>query len=106
MTSKHTPGPWRVHRHHKPISDQWVFTVTTDDEYGDVIASTCTSPQRPESVRMADSTLIALAPEMLEVLEQLEERCDDSDGGCYGGLSTAFVRAMVRPLIARARGES
>lgn len=42
------------------------------------------------------------APEMAETLINLCAACEDSDGMCYGTLSTSFVRDQARAALASA----
>lgn len=97
--NKHTPGPWRMHRHHKPISNQWIFQVVTDEEYGEIVAGTCTNPQRPEDVREADAHLIAAAPDLLEALENCVDLIE-----LISPIEGDEIR-RARAAIAKARGE-
>lgn len=103
----HTPGPWRLHRHHKPISNQWIFQVVTDEEYGEIVAGTCTNPQRPEDVREADAHLIAAAPDLLEMLSGMLEIYggeNDTDGLPKHEVELNLI-AHARAAISKARGE-
>lgn len=97
--NKHTPGPWRLHRHHKPISNQWIFQVVTDEEYGEIVAGTCTNPQRPEEVREANAHLISAAPDLLEALSEVVEWLELGD-------HAGPMHSKARTAISKARGES
>ena len=96
--SGHTKGPWRLHRHHKTISNQWIFQVVTDEEYGEIVAGTCTNPQRPEDVREADAHLIAAAPDLLEALSEVVEWLEHGD-------HAGPMHSKARAAIAKSRGE-
>jgi DNA-binding GntR family transcriptional regulator len=50
----------------------------------------------------ANARLIAAAPELLEALQKLVEKADDSDDAQYGTLSTSFVRDLARAAIKKA----
>lgn len=41
---------------------------------------------------------------LVEALTRLHEACDDSDGSCYGTLSTSFVRGICTDAL-KAAGE-
>lgn len=71
----HTPGPWRVDS--SMVRTGWVLVTTSD---GNIIANvnTETGPDIPPAVStkmpaMNNATLIAAAPELLAVLEELRE---------------------------------
>lgn len=76
----HTPAPWRV---------DGALLKSADDEAVGHLAS----------FDEADWSLIAAAPELLEALEFVRDRCDDTG---WSGQDPA----MVRSAIAKARGES
>ena len=87
--SKHTPGPWHVHEDHSDlvIDSRWIRLAAI---LGD-------TPAR----RAADARLIAAAPEMLGVLEDLmDDYCFDFES------EYADILERALDVIAKARGES
>ena len=97
MSSKHTPGPWRVWN----IND--VFTMDRDGDptngyhIADCMVDNATIDEREMSLseQRANAYLIAAAPEMLEALEEWLH-----DFG-----STNEISIKTRELIAKARAE-
>ncbi len=80
MTSKHTPGPWRIQatiysRQPQIVNEHGAFVADTDAH---------------------NAHLIAVAPEMLEALEKIEQQLD------YGQIQAALI--IARAAIAKVRG--
>ena len=67
MTTKHTPGPWRV-KHKAKLG--WAGVLTQE---GDIIADIVVDGQdfRDPEQALDDARLIAAAPDMLAALERL-----------------------------------
>ena len=70
--NKHTPGPWRSEAEDK-LNPERAYGIVADWQDGDesgttVIAEVCDA--NVEGVALADATLIAAAPEMLELLKR------------------------------------
>ena len=90
--SKHTPGPWRV----GVTSDAGEVDVIA--EGGWFVAVACDSAGDGDTE--ANANLIAAAPDMLEALEKLVSRIDETRGPTA---DTAL--AAARAAIKKARGE-
>ncbi len=70
MPNAHTPGPWKVQRLIEVGGDRYIRAVV--DESGEHIAHVCSlEPGLDESV--ANAHLLASAPKLLTMLEQLCE---------------------------------
>ena len=92
ITSKHTPGPWRL----SPADDTVVIDAT-----GSEVAAIDGDYNQPEAwpLMEANARLIAAAPDMLAALEAIMgERW--SPGG-----RSEHVSDLARAAIAKARGE-
>ena len=91
----HTPGPWKVEKFsgQGPLDDDYAISYTHPNGYSQTIARLILD--HPESVDgvAANATLIAAAPDMLEVLETI---MDIGDKAC---------RDIARAAIRKARGE-
>jgi len=99
--SKHTPGPWKSELHE---GEYLIFGATEGHQHFTAIA-------RYEP----NARLIAAAPEMLEELEFLIERCivmverEYVDGSTYEVENIKAYETVVKSIkevIAKARGES
>jgi hypothetical protein len=96
MTSKHTPGPWTVHY----LAGGGQRNIC-DDANNTVIASLHTKWLGDHhDVQGANARLIAAAPEMLEVLENLAR--------WVGGMASSRADdeyEKILTIISKARGE-
>ncbi len=113
--AKHTPGPWRLGR--MPIQGGTAVSINSDDwsQFATVVVRKyAASSNDLEGVANAD--LIAAAPDLLEALTELADRCgsvrpfhnDVSLETSKDGLSAArFLTAVdkARAAIAKALGE-
>ena len=94
--SNHTPAPWKVGTSNG--GRIWA------DDGRILIAETQLSKINTMLERKANATLIATAPELLEILETLVSTFDPEFQSMYG-----FARAKInkaKELIAIAKGES
>ena len=98
MESKHTPGPWEAKR---LLDGALVVTMPfTDGQPGWVGAEIHATDANPtESV--SNARLIAAAPELLEALEAILKECPVGSAP----LSASWIRKLILPAIAKARGE-
>jgi len=114
MTTKHTPGPWRV--------------ITDDDEYlpGEMsdfidIGHCCFSAHAVTALQknynhdsaeehLANARLIAAAPDLLEALSdtlaalQVASNAQEKSGDIVGASETQFKLRRARAAIAKAEG--
>ena len=98
-----TPGPWEkdyngTEHHIKSIADKnkWTPTVCRyNDDFKDgdrpIVADSLT-----EKERQANGKLIAAAPEMLEILIEVEKSLEDAPGG-WG-----YLNELMRSVIEKA----
>jgi hypothetical protein len=100
MSTKHTPGPWRVERFGAVMAQAdgrrcQVALVTGDP-------APVSEPDDAVATREANACLIAAAPEMLAALEALT----DPEGHIWHGTSGACTGECkaVRVAIAQAKG--
>ena len=94
--TEHTPGPWRVGNRYTPTG---VFTAD-----GELVANTHGAQrnfQREEQIQEqnANARLIAAAPELLEVLQEIL----DATAYDHGGPVSLYKKA--EKIIAKAKGE-
>ena len=82
----HTPGPWHVVFHHPKLVKVETARVVICDSFGGLSDET-----------MANTRLIASAPEMLAALELIYSNA---------GESPEWIRARIGPVIEKAIGES
>jgi hypothetical protein len=85
--SKHTEGPW--------IANEETLTVCTRG--GGVIADIWTEVSHEPKTVVANTRLIAAAPDLLEACKKILELCDEND--CF-----ETTREMVRHAIKKAEG--
>ena len=102
MTTKHTPGEWRV-RHNSvggPFISSDNGTIADVRTFGGIHVG---GPQHPET--MANARLIAAAPDLLEALQNIAEYWNQDQNeeamadACWHAIHTA------RAAIAKATGE-
>jgi hypothetical protein len=91
----HTPRRWMLANHG---FDGRLCVIDPSD--GDFVV--CDFPGRLGLVIPLDARLIVAAPELLETLQYLIEKCEDSEGGGHGSLCASFVRDVCRAAIAKA----
>lgn len=95
MSTKHTPGPWRV----AEAMDGTMTEVMAGEIYiAPAVWQASAVWDRQQSEREANARLIAAAPEMLSLLQELI----DIEGPQPG---TSAWAEKVRATIAKARGE-
>jgi hypothetical protein len=85
--SEHTPGPWEVF-----VDDLGEQTIMGPPYPRQYIGSV---DNRSHPTNAANATLIAAAPDLLEALEQTARVFE----------SGAFIEEVVKPAIAKAKGE-
>jgi len=92
MSTAYTPGPWAAIYQHQPLArDHWA--VETADRKNTVAGHVLSE---------TDTYLIAAAPELLEMLEDIANVMPDDEGEI--SLSAENVSDILC-LIAKARGE-
>lgn len=101
MTTKHTPGEWRVR--HNGVGGPFISsdngTIADVRTFGGIHVG---GPQHPET--MANARLIAAAPDLLEALQVMvrDYTASHADGGSLE-MQPAILQASQ--AIARATGE-
>jgi hypothetical protein len=93
MNAKHTAPPWRV--------------VPDDNEPGIYYVRTQNNKAVNECEDVANSRLIAAAPELLEALERILYAHDTNNNGAAMGEANlcSFYATMARCAITKAKGE-
>lgn len=95
--TKHSPGPWVVGKSH-------AGTVVLEQRgsYSAELARPVGLDREPE-VLEANARLIAAAPELLEALRELVERCDGDEGVRADGsnIQTMRAHAVIAALKAK-----
>lgn len=88
---KHTPGPWRVEPRQAGDSNDIAFNIETDDWFiAGIYFEEGTDINDPDI--KANANLIAAAPEMYEILEQILQ-----DGG-YTGISIQQIEKLFNKI--------
>lgn len=107
--TKHTPGPWKANwnKHYFQIDSE------RDGQIGDACASQFITGNTDKG--KANAKLMAAAPELLEALEEIEERANEKMGD-WAWVEFDFlpenmeslyeIRQAARATIAKAKGES
>jgi len=98
MIAQHTPGPWsRLDRPENALEDARILThVTNGAHIICTLGSTCTDGSPAHS---ANASLIASAPELLQVVEDYLLLCQLHDW-------VGAVPDSARAAIAKAKGEA
>jgi len=107
--AQHTPAPWKANwnKHYFQIDSE------KDGLIGDACASQFIEGNTDEG--KANALLMAAAPELLEALEEIEERIDEKMGEWSAvafdylpeSMETLYeIRQSARVAIAKAKGES
>jgi hypothetical protein len=101
MTTKHTPGPWKVVKTDDHISRPKDFRVDGPT----YTANSCCGCSDTGNMVLADARLIAAAPELLDALNNFVEFFAPQ---YYTNSGAEFqkIRADALAAIAKARGES
>lgn len=111
MTSKHTPGPWRLSASSPNIIKQDYTYLGLDEESGVLIGSACGNDKSgfypDEDEGRANARLISAAPELLEALEGIANHYDMDGYGEKAWKDLALEMAdLARAAIAKATGEA
>ena len=102
--NKHTPGPWKsgVDLWQAGVGGKCIdFTLYSDTKGQETVLDGCGCCGSPWLNNPADAYLIETAPELLEILEEIEADCVINGG--IGVDSPIWNRA--REVMAKARGE-
>lgn len=95
----HTPGPWEFECYGGP-SGPLIFHVDPRDENNGVDICEISFANGRIKESLANARLICAAPELLRLLEELEQACTD-DG--VRGMDNLLVKA--RQIVKQAKGE-
>ena len=95
MSSKHTPGPWRLQLKDKFTDHPF---VVRGEQGGFCVLGLSDEAEK------ADARLIAAAPDLLEALKNLVERIDKNGGIGEYKTDPVFVIKYARSAIAKAEG--
>ena len=89
----HTPGPWKVSSHQTQIHSERYGLVATLEEFTE------------KSTTHANARLIAAAPEMFEVLQEILAPCPVKGyQGKYDRRRTYNARKKAREVLAKVEG--
>ena len=110
MTYNHTPRAWQVDRDHqtRTATDPITICAGSPDiaETWQTVAVVSGCGELGEQERDANARLIAAAPELLEALQELEQRLDYTKSGAFSYDDRAECLGLARAAITKARGES
>ena len=110
--SKHTPGPWK--QAHRQGADGMYRTEVFSEEHGGIATCDWTPKHCGNGVtgtyREGNAALIAAAPDLLAVVEKLNEAINCGEGRISGegkawNLFTQTIVLTAKALV-KARGES
>lgn len=114
--SKHTPGPWEVHKPHRTEKLHGVPSKRVYPQNSDTLVAVVFGNRNHDEIRN-NALLIAAAPEMAEVLKEYEKweaaliLDDESWSGAMPTLTYELYDWMIRlqdkrnAVLAKARGE-
>ena len=102
MEAKHTPGPWKLEipphmngkRKKNPFEHGREFIIWTTEGHRVGIIDGPSNADMEEKF-MANARLIAAAPDLLAALEKIDSNAAES---------AEWIRSVIRPAIAKARG--
>jgi hypothetical protein len=108
MTYNHTPSPWVVCHSEKPTFISHTTGVYSQPDSSDerIIALCDEDLLLSSDEQLSNARLIAAAPELLEALQELEQRLDYSKSGPFSHYDSLECLGIARAAIAKARGES
>lgn len=99
---KHTPGPWRIIDH----DEEYITITDAEQDFG--VCKLEESASENREIMKANACLIAVAPEMLNLLIRLEKSLerDANAGGTYDSFTVAsgFI-VEIHKMILKSRGE-
>lgn len=100
--SKHTPGPWKIHKRSWPMTITGnIHQITNDDRMPAAFIPAWDNPNEGEEdgteEALANARLVAAAPEMFDLLKRISQS--------YPGYIPDFVEGIVK-LIAKAEGRA
>jgi len=93
MTTKHTPGPWRIGKFHGAVVADVPVNAGLDNDHVEAYGGHLIA----ESIAVCDRPLIAAAPERLEALEIMIV------GACAVGVPHAGERKVLQDAVDHAR---
>jgi len=101
----HTPGPWKAEMHMIGDEPQW-FIQFDGPIIRDATIASMNSPCVAYNNAERDAHLIAAAPELLEALQEIIDRADQSNGGNGAQLPIVLhMREIAIAAIKKAKGE-
>lgn len=105
MTNAHTPGPWLVWdlKGTARVDHTTGVFRQLDGNDEQTIALCDEDLSLSSDEQFANARLIAAAPELLEALEELEQRLDYTKSGAFSHDDRAECLAIARAAIAKAR---
>lgn len=105
--STHTPGPWRQYGTSVRAADNGATIATVEANYGDSHATFGSVEDINHSEQVANTRLIAAAPELLEAICKFiaYEKAMDGQDDVQGMLLYAEFSAMAHSAVAKATGQ-
>lgn len=98
-TATHTPGPWEAGKAYKHDANTWfavVFAPAKTGKYHAPRAAEALGIDKDEAA--ANARLIAAAPDLLEVLQEVRTHCPDLLHKCE------WSREIAHPLTGKGKG--
>jgi hypothetical protein len=103
MKTAHTPGPWVYgYGQTKETGEVLGVGIETEPDWQPICVVSQVENVTKEDI--SNARLIAAAPDLLDDVLLLLERCDESDGAQYGTISTKYIRLLFKNSIAKATG--
>lgn len=105
MTTKHTPGPWKV----APIGFNCGGDIIGGDGSHVVACGITTGPPHLQLLAEANAHLIAAAPDLLGTLEEILKFLDDNNlhicGPGHTGVCAVPLKRTIQAVLSSAKGE-
>ncbi|CAB3928948.1 hypothetical protein [Achromobacter deleyi] len=101
MTTKHTPGPWRIGKCHGAVVAEVPVHAGLDNDHVEAYGGHLIA----ESIAVCNRPLIAAAPELLLAAARYLNALDTWDGSRKAERHTERMESELRAAVAKAKGE-
>ena len=94
--TKFTPAPW--------VADSYDIISTSSE--GDVCVATTVNADLADAVNIANARLIAVAPEIYDLLKEVEEEFEHEAKQKYYGYCNPSLQYKISKVLAKAKGDN